>query len=119
LDYYSSTLGALNLFSRSSETRLPRVYCYFDDIIHPVGAMITEHVGELAAIETFNRANDSQKIGKLSNLNWTRPLPSAWCEQMYALHDFAHPLYGKLVDVGVLYRPPSHRHRPEARFLKK
>jgi hypothetical protein len=119
LDYYTSTLGAMRIFSRPPDTRLPRVFCYFDDILYPVGAMLTEHVGELAAIETFNRNNESMKLGKLSHLNWTRPLPAAWCEQMYALHDFEHPLYSKLVDVGILYRPPSYRHRPEARFLRK
>jgi hypothetical protein len=119
LDYYSSTMGAFAIFSRSTDTRLPRVFCYFDDIIHPVGAMLTEHVGELAAIATFNASNPSQKIGKLSNLNWTRPFSSAWHEQMYALHDFAHPFYAKAVDVGIRYRPASYRHRPEDRFLKK
>ncbi len=35
LDYYSSTKTALQLFEGGPESRLPRVYCYFDDIMWP------------------------------------------------------------------------------------
>lgn len=38
LDYYSSTKRAFGLFEGSAETRLPRMYCYFDDIMWRVRA---------------------------------------------------------------------------------
>jgi hypothetical protein len=105
LDYYSSTMDALALFDRSEDTRLPRVLCYFDDVIVPERAFMCEHVGELAAIAEFNARHDGKKVGKIAHLNWTRPVQNAWCEQMYALHDFQHPLYR------VNITPPDDEHR--------
>ena len=50
LDYYSSTKAALSLFEDAEERpHLPRVYCYFDDIIWPARACHNEYTGELGA----------------------------------------------------------------------
>ena len=35
LDYYSSTMSTFHIFGGEARTRLPRVYCYFDDLTWP------------------------------------------------------------------------------------
>jgi hypothetical protein len=94
LDYYSSTKAALSLFEASEHRpHLPRVYCYFDDIIEPARACYNEHVGELLAIREFNDAHASLKVCPIHLLRHTLPYRAPWCDAMYVLHDFHHPLY--------------------------
>jgi hypothetical protein len=64
LDYYTSTKSALGIFGGGSQSRLPRVYCYFDDIIWPEHACHSEFTGELLAIREFNQEHDHQKQGQ-------------------------------------------------------
>jgi len=42
LDYYSSTKKAFRIFEGAPLTRLPRVFCYFDDTIYPERACHNE-----------------------------------------------------------------------------
>lgn len=93
LDYYSSTAQAFRIFSGAASTRLPRVHCYFDDILWPERACYSEFTGEYLAIREFNEAHQLKKIAKLPHLHWMRPLPAYWNEQVYVFHDFAHPDY--------------------------
>ncbi len=93
LDYYSSTKAALRIFDGAQHTRLPRVVCYFDDIIWPERACYCEYTGVLLAIREFNAENPHRKICRFPNLRWIRPIAAAWNEQIYVLHDFEHPLY--------------------------
>jgi hypothetical protein len=93
LDYYSSTCKALAAFSGAFETRLPRVFCYFDDTIWPPTACHGEYLGELCAIREYNLENAEKKLCKMQFLHWTRLHPAWWNDQMYVLHDFWHPLY--------------------------
>jgi hypothetical protein len=93
LDYYSSTKKALRIFEGGPSTRLPRVFCYFDDIIWPEWACHNEYVGELCAIREFNEEHPHRKLCQMSNLAWTRAHAEAWNEQTYVMHDFEHPLY--------------------------
>ena len=98
LDYYSSTKSALRLFdNRDPASRLPRTYCYFDDMVWPEHACHNDYVGELLAIREFNEARESQKLCPIHMLRFTRPHEATWNEQMYVLHDFKHPLYCKNV----------------------
>ena len=92
LDYYSSTKKAMQLFEAAPETRLPRVYCYFDDIIGET-ACHNEYIGELCAIREFNIEHAHHKICPIHMLALLRPHPAIWNEQMYVMHDFLHPLY--------------------------
>jgi hypothetical protein len=105
LDYYSSTKSALRLFESGPESRLPRVYSYFDDMVWPEHACHNEYVGELRAIREFNEAHADRKLCPIHMLRHTRPHQNAWNEQMYALHDFAHPLYCTNITL------PGDRHR--------
>jgi hypothetical protein len=93
LDYYSSTKRSFALFEGSPETRLPRTYCYFDDIMWPVTACHNDWIGELCAIREFNEEHESKKLAPIHMLQYTLPHLAAWQEQMYVLHDFEHPLY--------------------------
>lgn len=93
LDYYSSTVDALQLFNMNPGTRLPRVTCYFDDILLPNYASYTEKAGELLAIEEFNRDHSSMAMSPLRGLKYTKPLKAPWHEQIYVLHDFRHEKY--------------------------
>jgi hypothetical protein len=95
LDYYSSTTEALALFDRGSEALLPRVYSYFDDIMWPPHALHNEWLGELCAIREFNESHAHKKLCPIHMFRHTRVHQRPWNEQMYAFHDFKHPLYGK------------------------
>lgn len=96
LDYYSSTRNALALFEAPEHAlRLPRVYCYFDDIVWPPHACHNEYVGELCAIREFNESHESLKLCPIHMLRHMRAHPDPWNEQMYVLHDFEHQLYCK------------------------
>jgi hypothetical protein len=97
LDYYSSTRQAFRVFDGASGTRLPRIYCYFDDTIWPEHACHNPWIGELCAIREFNEAEDGRKIAKLNGLSWMRRHAAQWNEQIYVFHDFQHPLYSRLV----------------------
>ena len=91
LDYYSSTVQAFTIFN--TDSLLPRVYCYFDDIIWPETACYNEYVGELCAIREFNSAHQDQKLCPIHLLRHTQVHPAAWNDQMYVLHRFSDPLY--------------------------
>lgn len=93
LDYYSSTVHALRVFDGPTGTRLPRVLCYFDDVIWPEHAYYNDFVGELLAINEFNEAHRGRKICRIHLLRHTRLNQAPWNDQMYVMHDFEHPLY--------------------------
>jgi hypothetical protein len=94
LDYYSSTMSAFQIFEAPDPGRtLPRVYCYFDDLIWPQWACHNQFTGELRAIWDFNDTHEFKKICAENMLRWMRPYPQAWNEQMYIMHDFQHPSY--------------------------
>ncbi len=93
LDYYSSTTAALKIFEGPQGSRLPRTLCYFDDIIWPEAACHSEYTGELLAIAEYNMAHETCKVAKVANFRWTRAHAAEWNEQIYAHHDFTHPLY--------------------------
>jgi hypothetical protein len=94
LDYYSSTRDALSIFDTpGNDAHLPRVYCYFDDIVWPPHACHNEYVGELCAIREFNEEHENLKLCPIHLLRNMRVHPEPWNEQIYILHDFRHSLY--------------------------
>lgn len=95
LDIYTSTVEALKLFESNHASLLPRVLCYFDDIF---GLTYSDYNGERLAISEFNVKHDTRKISPLYGLKYYVPpevKDNAWPEQMYFLHIFDHPLYGR------------------------
>jgi hypothetical protein len=93
IDYYSSTMDALQLFEGDAHRLLPRVLCYFQGILwHPWG----EFNGNRAAIKDFNAGHESRKISPVYGLKYS--LPSSeyrrpWPEMMYVVEIFDHELY--------------------------
>ncbi len=93
LDYYSFTKRALALFEGAAGTRLPRVLCYFDDLFWPELAWHNPWVGVTLAISEFNEEHAMRKISPVAYLRNMRLRPEPWHDQIFAPHDFEHPLY--------------------------
>jgi len=80
------------LLEADERVLLPRVHCYFDDII---GYTFCEFNGELLAITDFNAAHDRRKIARIPGIRHYVPEPFAnwrW-DNYYMLHVFDHSLY--------------------------
>lgn len=93
LDYYSSTLHALKLLEADEKVLLPRIHCYFDDIM---GATFSDFNGERLAIREFNGRSENRKISPIYGLRHFLPAPyrtAIWAEMMYMAHIFDHHLY--------------------------
>lgn len=104
LDYYSSTLEALQIMEGLDWERwLPRVHAYFDDL------RTVEWVGERQAITEWNSRHDDRKVGQVMGLRDSVFSAPAWADQMFEIHLFEHPLYGKKIRTA-----PSLRLRPKA-----
>lgn len=95
LDYYSSTMAAFALFNAERRHFLPRVACYFDDVVGDIDWAHNDFTGELAAIHDFNRAHRHVKLAAVRGLRYLQGrLPQPWHEQVYVAHFFDHADYG-------------------------
>jgi hypothetical protein len=92
MDYYSSTRNSLQMWDWPTETRLPRVWCYADDV-----EGLNEYVGTLCAIREFNLDHPNMKLCPMHLFRNTQQCPAGWHDRMYMLHDFRHPLYCKSI----------------------
>ena len=90
LDMYHPTMAAFDIFRRTPELVLPRVTCYFDDLI---GFSHGDFSGERLAISNFNEEGPARKISKIYGLRYVLTIDQWWVEQMYMLHAFDHPRY--------------------------
>lgn len=95
-DFYSSTVEGLKTFEGDSRRLLPRVFCYFDDTLGGEEQLYSEFTGERLAIEDFNAAHQDRKIGTPFFLRARQAL-GAWVNQIWVLHVFSHPQYGKYI----------------------
>ncbi|MGI9491287.1 MAG: hypothetical protein ACR2QF_02560 [Geminicoccaceae bacterium] len=95
MDFHSSTMDSFQIFDLPC---LPRVMCYFDDIVHgdPI-AGVNEFVGQAAAIDDYNDRSVSRKFARDRSLLAPRKLPAQWNQQVYIHHDFDHHRYGDFV----------------------
>lgn len=91
LDFYSATKNALALFDAPPAAFMPRVTCYFDDVIGGVELAYTHFAGELLAIVDFNANHPDIKIDR--GLGVQRARPALWLQKLYVAHLFRHPLY--------------------------
>jgi hypothetical protein len=91
LDFYSSTRVALEMFNVEERYRLPRIFCYFDDIIGEETELYNDFTGERLAILEFN-ADGVKKLSPAYHLI-TRADPKQWYYQIFLLHDFEHSKY--------------------------
>lgn len=90
LDLYSSTMDAFNLFDAETNILLPRVICYFDDII---GFSHGDFNGERLAIRDFNGTRELRKISQIYGLRYVLNMEKVWTEMMYMFHAFDHERY--------------------------
>lgn len=97
LDYYTSTKDAFAIFKATDNKLLPRVFCYFDDIIGSDEEVVSDYAGELLAIAEFNKNNKMKKIAKLKGLIHKRVIQSPWCDMIYVLHNFNHKDYNSYI----------------------
>jgi len=100
LDFYSSTVEGLKIFQADHKDLIPRVFCYFDDIVGPDWELYNEWVGELLAIKEFNRQSESRKITPIHGLRHKRLIQRQWNDQVYVLHNFQHTLYNSYTGRG-------------------
>lgn len=101
LDLYTSTVSALQILNRPN--RLPRVWCYFDDITGPPGYTYCEKTGERAAINEYNSGG-----GCLSLPYCFKGLPlELWQSQVYVDHSFDQPAYNRWLSGVNAERPVS------------
>lgn len=112
LDYYSSTVQAFRLLDAEHSLLLPRVHCYFDDIM---GYTLCEFNGERLAITEFNAVHPLRKIAAIYGIRYYVPQRFAhlmW-EKNYMLHIFDHSLYscndGSIMGNNVDLRPLGDR----------
>lgn len=104
VDYYSSTMEAFRLLEADQKVLLPRIQCYFDDIM---GFTHSEFNGERLAISKFNCTHPMRKISPIYGLRHFVPPPhdrAIWTEMMFLAHNFNHELYGHYD--GLEKRPP-------------
>jgi hypothetical protein len=95
LDLYSSTVEAFQVLEAGEDRLLPRIYCYFDDIL---GFTFGHHNGERLAINEFNAAHRDRQISQIYGLRFYLPRQAAdasWAEKMYMTHILDHRLYGE------------------------
>ncbi len=90
MDLYSSTTDAFQLFRDSEKLILPRVVCYFDDII---GFSHSDFTGERLAISEFNTQNKMRKISQIYGLKKFVGDRGPWLDMMFLLHAFDHSSY--------------------------
>jgi hypothetical protein len=93
VDYYTSTVDALRLLDADTDLLLPRIHCYFDDIM---GSTAAEFLGERLAINEFNQNHPLRKLSPIYSLwhlapqRYSRDL---WTRMFYLAHLIDHPLY--------------------------
>jgi hypothetical protein len=94
LDLYSGTKQALALLEADAGKLLPRVFCYFDDIM---GFGYNDFTGERLAIHEFNREHTMRKLAPIYGLKWFVPqeyFNDRWIEMLQIAHLFDHHSYG-------------------------
>jgi hypothetical protein len=94
VDLYSSTVPTLKLMEAEPDILLPRIHCYFDDIM---GFNCSEYNGQRLAIQEFNDSHVMRKISPIYGLRYFVPKvmsENLWVEMIYLAHIFDHPLYG-------------------------
>ncbi len=125
LDLYSSTKDALAIFEADQRLLLPRVYCYFDDIM---GYTFGDHVGERLAISEFTASHDRRKLSPIYGLRYYLPrrFANRWWEKYYMAHIFDHVSYGNYdgsmesgaCDLGRFHQVHSSEERRTARNVE-
>jgi hypothetical protein len=106
VDYYSSTVDCLKIFSGDPQVYLPDVLMYLDDITYP---QHNPWQGEYLAIAEFNQQNAMRKVSPYNFLRAFRLFKkSLWIDQVFLVHVLDHaqksrPREGERVILGNPY----------------
>lgn len=95
LDQYSSTAQAFRVLQAGHHLLMPRIHCYFDDIL---GYTCGHHNGERLAISEFNAAHPERQISQIYGLRFCLPRlarDANWTEKMFMTHVVEHPRYNQ------------------------
>ena len=96
LDYYTSTKNSFEIFKNGNDNYyLPRIFCYFDDVIGTEREMYGTFNGELLAIQEFNDENKNKKI--VLNQCLISQEKISYKFQIYYYHNFQHKDYNKFI----------------------
>jgi len=96
LDYYTSTKNSFEIFKNGNDNYyLPRIFCYFDDVIGTEREMYGTFNGELLAIQEFNDENKNKKI--VLNQCLISKEKISYKFQIYYYHNFQHKDYNKFI----------------------
>ena len=105
---YSGTIDALSVFDAPAELMMPRVYCYFANVL---GFSFGDCVGERRAIADHNAGSASRPISQIFGLRHYVPRRfrnEPWAERYFMVHAFDHPAYGQH-DRFLRHTPESYR----------
>jgi hypothetical protein len=98
LDYYSSTAAAFRVFEAPDLLLLPRIVCYFDDVVSDGHQLHCDQVGELLAIREFNqRGTGRDTLAPFGLMNAGLLFPAVWTQQLWVYHRFGHPSYNTYI----------------------
>jgi len=92
---YTSTTSALRLLEADEGLLLPRIPCYFDDVL---GFTFGDWNGERLAIHEFNAAHATRKVSPFYGLRHYVPAQcfnDMWVEKFWLAHVFDHSRYGE------------------------
>jgi len=92
---YTSTVEALRILEADERALLPRIYCYFDDVL---GFTYGDCNGERLAIHEFNLAHHLRNVSPVYGLKYylpTRFFNEMWLEKFWIAHIFDHSMYIK------------------------
>lgn len=101
LDFWSSTLNAFDVFRGDSSACLPRVWCYFDDIVG-----MPDDIGVPLSISNFNSETHGRKIRHPYMLRDNIPFRPSWAGQMFQAYFFDHERFNDML------ASPSDRELP-------
>lgn len=96
LDFYSSTKSALEIFDVEEKYLLPRIFCYFDDVLGTETELYNDHTGERLAIREFNQSHERKKLEIAYHLV-SKNITSPWYYCIYIYHDFEHTRYNDYI----------------------
>ncbi|HVT12587.1 MAG TPA: hypothetical protein VHE55_09985 [Fimbriimonadaceae bacterium] len=96
LDLYSSTVAALRIFDTPPANFLPRVRCFFDDVLGDEDSLANDYIGERRAICEYNARPGDKRLAPVYHMrakSWRR----AWYSRVFVHHWFTHPDYGRFI----------------------
>lgn len=96
LDIYSGTRDALEVFCGEDRYLLPRIFCYFDDIMGSEECLVSEETGQRAAIKEFNEKSKDRRIDHLHVLE-SRANTNPKYRRLRIFHNYRHHQYDTFI----------------------